>query len=380
MTDDTKDSLDRIYHLEVHVAMGKYNPSARNFSPTMPVHYIYTETAGYYTSIAQALDGIQRFNAILYSKIFRYKLTEYAANCECRGERESIRVYISRDELEEACETPVECFYHRENKAGCISYKGRTPDKIRFRKGDIVTLIDKDNYLCWGIVACTPPTVEDVAGQRLVSEPQYWHNSNDDCYFVVGTGVDNKIFYRYVECVDVFAPPVAVPPQVAEGLQKTYRTFMEQTFTYNDFKILKRYFRNRPKRLKTFLQYAETGRTMNLRRILYLLADMYMRYCGISLSYRSLADYLGICVKKHYIGKGATEFRQDDSFNRILSRLHPDYSEEQFGRWDITALQTEQVVKYCIDAVCHEALGDEYCAALCFGLLIYVQYDEFYFW
>ena len=117
-----------------------------------------------------------------------------------------------------------------------------------------------------------------------------------------------------------------------------------------------------------FSQYVEMGKQMDKRRILSLLIDMYMKYCGISLGYRTVVYDLGWAVFTQFVKNEETEFTGEESFCKVMPKLHPEYTEE-YDKYDVCLLEDKNYPNLCMEILEEYA---EQCveqrAAICYGL------------
>ena len=127
-------------------------------------------------------------------------------------------------------------------------FKGRTPDQIRFKPGDIVEVIDdRQAELC--VVWHAQPTVEDYARywQRCLEEyreeckekgveckeeeytdkqvPYHWDYS-DDCYVMYSLGDGDTHFHP--ESTEVFFPTKPVPKPLQIKLKAKYEEMLRE--------------------------------------------------------------------------------------------------------------------------------------------------------
>ena len=116
-----------------------------------------------------------------------------------------------------------------------------------------------------------------------------------------------------------------------------------------------------------YRQYLEKAKEMDKRRMLSLLVDMYMDYCGVSLGYRTVVYDLGWEVFLQYIRCGQTEFTGDEAFCEVMPRFNPEYTEE-YDEYDVWFLDDDKYPPLCMEILDEYAGDDEKCAALCYGL------------
>jgi len=113
--------------------------------------------------------------------------------------------------------------------------------------------------------------------------------------------------------------------------------------------------------------FVEKGKQMEHRRILYLLVDMYMGYCGVSKGYRTVVYDLGWAVFHKYAESEETEFTGDETYSSVMPRLHPEYTKE-YDEYDIAIIDDEKIPSFCMDILGEHDGDHEKCAAICYGM------------
>lgn len=170
--------------------------------------------------------------------VLAYRITEYELDSEvwkCSS-TQSVRTYTADGKPNDESLLDYQCERH---------FKGRTPEQIRFRPGDIVEVIDE-----WGVELCVvghaQPTTEDYASYRKrcwedcmkdcqkscrdksveVKEENctfHWDYS-DDCYLVYSLGEGDTHFHP--ESPKVFRPTKPVPKALREKLKAKYEEML----------------------------------------------------------------------------------------------------------------------------------------------------------
>lgn len=203
------------------------------------------DVEGYYESEQERLRDIaekeeyrndeKRFG---HDVVLAYRITEYELDTEvwkCSS-TQSVRTYTSDGKPNDESLLDYQCERH---------FKGRTPEQIRFRPGDIVEVIDE-----WGAELCVvghaQPTTEDYASYRKrcwedcmkdcqkscrdksveVKEENcifHWDYS-DDCYLVYSLGEGDTHFHP--ESPKVFRPTKPVPKALREKLKAKYEEML----------------------------------------------------------------------------------------------------------------------------------------------------------
>ncbi len=203
------------------------------------------DAEGYYESEQERLKDIaekeeyrndeKRFG---HDVVLAYRITEYELDSEvwkCSS-TQSVRTYTADGKPNDESLLDYQCERH---------FKGRTPEQIRFRPGDIVEVIDE-----WGAELCVvghaQPTTEDYASYRKrcwedcmkdcqkscrdksveVKEENctfHWDYS-DDCYLVYSLGEDDTHFHP--ESPKVFRPTKPVSKALREKLKAKYEEML----------------------------------------------------------------------------------------------------------------------------------------------------------
>ena len=170
--------------------------------------------------------------------VLAYRITEYELDSEvwkCSS-TQSVRTYTAEGKPNDESLLDYQCERH---------FKGRTPEQIRFRPGDIVEVIDE-----WGAELCVvghaQPTTEDYVSYRKrcwedcmkdcqkscrdksveVKEENcmfHWDYS-DDCYLVYSLGEGDTHFHP--ESPKVFRPTKPVPKALREKLKAKYEEML----------------------------------------------------------------------------------------------------------------------------------------------------------
>ena len=172
--------------------------------------------------------------------VLAYSITEHQLDLGSDWKDiQSVRTYTATGKLNDENLLDRQCERH---------FKGRTPDKIRFKPGDLVEVIDdRQAELC--VVWCEQPSVEDYAHywQRCLEEyrkmckekgveckeeeytdkqvPFHWDYS-DDCYVMLSLGEGDTHFHP--ESTEVFRPTKSVPKSLREKLKAKYEEMSQQ--------------------------------------------------------------------------------------------------------------------------------------------------------
>lgn len=112
---------------------------------------------------------------------------------------------------------------------------GRTQSSIRFKPGDIVEVLDRENAIvrlaivvalfndidyCWKEYQKVADTCESEGVGAEDADDNYWLNASDDCYCVT-YGDEGEFYYPYT--TDVFAPRFPVPDELRHYVLECYR-------------------------------------------------------------------------------------------------------------------------------------------------------------
>lgn len=95
-------------------------------------------------------------------------------------------------------------------------FEGRTPEQIRFRKGDLCEVL-RDDTVYLGFVAEVPPSVEEAA--RLNNHP-FTLDVTDDSYLVMTS--ERPDDHDHVDALRIFKPRFKVHPAVERRLRNAY--------------------------------------------------------------------------------------------------------------------------------------------------------------
>lgn len=169
--------------------------------------------------------------------VLAYKIIELELDAKTFEDVQSVRTYTADGQPNDECLLDAACKRQ---------FKGRTPEQIRFRPGDIVEVIDE-----WGAELCVvghaQPTVEDYASYRqrcwdeclkdcsrpscLDKDTDYkekhcifqWDYS-DDSYLMHSLGEGDTHFHP--ESPKVFRPTKPVPKALREKLKAKYEEML----------------------------------------------------------------------------------------------------------------------------------------------------------
>ena len=166
--------------------------------------------------------------------VLAYSITEHQLDLGSDWKDiQSVRTYTATGKLNDENLLDHQCKGH---------YKGRTPDQIRFKPGDIVEVIDdRQAELC--VVEHAQPSVEEYAHywQNCLEEyrkmcrekgveckeeeytdkqvPFHWDYS-DDCYVMLSLGEGDTHFHP--ESTEVFRPTKPVPKSLKVKLKEKF--------------------------------------------------------------------------------------------------------------------------------------------------------------
>ena len=164
-----------------------------------------------------------------HSIVLAYKIAELQLDAELGSETQSVRTYTADGQPNDECLLDSGCVRH---------FNGRTLDRIRFKAGDIVEVIDsRKAELC--VVRHVQPTVEEYENKR-----QYWLENHkkrcqkwgveykeedafhwdysDDCYLVYSLGEGNT--HSHPNSAKVFLPT----KPISKSLQAKFKAKYEE--------------------------------------------------------------------------------------------------------------------------------------------------------
>jgi hypothetical protein len=192
---------------------------------------------GYYSSLWQAEEVIyteteEHWNVFFapdeYCGHFCYMITEFQLDeTEYYNQPETRRSYLTNGNLNDICLTCERgnCVYDYhwdkifQKKHSIGDFLGRTPEQIRFKKGDLVEVMD-DNRVFLGIIISPPLSREVMQEGEKKREDTSFHNYSEDCYCVLEYDRENKTFTRtFPLSVYVFPPRLSISDELRESLQ-----------------------------------------------------------------------------------------------------------------------------------------------------------------
>ena len=166
--------------------------------------------------------------------VLAYSITEHQLVMPLHWETiQSVRTYTADGKSNDENLLDRQCERH---------FKGRTPDQIRFKSGDIVEAInDWRAELC--VVWHAQPTVEDYERNRLYwlenhkkrclekgieyKEEECFHwDYSDDCYLVYSLG--EGITHFHPQSPEVFVPTNPVPKSLQVKLKAIYEELLHE--------------------------------------------------------------------------------------------------------------------------------------------------------
>jgi hypothetical protein len=227
-----------------------------NYLPvTYPVFDLSPERLGLFTSLQTTEKGMQKYIHSLkqyykdkHESLYCFLLDEYRTDELLYYCAETRRSYLPSGELLEECLTSE---FFDETTNNYPPFWGRTPDKVRFHKGDIVEVEYPygGHHIELGIVFAEPSSVEFV--NRLIERyKQEYNNSSpmdtsDDCYIVLSDGNcqyaeltsanlynfkpgDDPDFHGHPLCTQLFPPRLPIPDKLRDTLQAALRAYCEE--------------------------------------------------------------------------------------------------------------------------------------------------------
>ncbi|GHT51733.1 hypothetical protein AGMMS49982_09960 [Bacteroidia bacterium] len=153
--------------------------------------------------------------------VYCFFIKEYAEDVLSYSMHESERVYSPTGDLLDECLL---------SELECEAFFGRPQEKIRFKKGDIVEVLEYDQVEL-GIVNATPETPERMQ-ERIAYVTEHYPNTRhifqsdvtDDCYMVYSGDIKDKDedYHSHPHSCHVFAPRFPIPEDIKNKLIEAY--------------------------------------------------------------------------------------------------------------------------------------------------------------
>ncbi len=160
------------------------------------------------------------------NRIFCYYLYEepYATILNT-GDYISCRVYDEYGQLIEQSLCADLCFDH-----DCRMFFGRPAEKVRFKEGDIVEILNLYNdKVSLGVVTYIPVSPERIwrAHTRLKHSEVYVFDASDDSYtFIDGPSYEHD--FDHIAPIYFFAPHFPIPDKIRQRFENYYKKFLKE--------------------------------------------------------------------------------------------------------------------------------------------------------
>lgn len=158
---------------------------------------------------------------------------------------------------------------------------------------------------------------------------------------------------------------------IRENLMSIIQEIVEKYNWDNEIKYCRHladYFDRHQDKLDAFCRGVEEGKQMDKLRVMSLLIDMYMDFCGVSLSRRTVVYNMGEMVFAEYVKEGKSDFTDEEHFCEIMGTINPNYTSE-YDKYDICFIEDEKMIEIAMDLF-EEERDSEMCATLCYGLFL----------
>jgi hypothetical protein len=169
-----------------------------------PVFEVSSQELGLFSSLQLAEAALPQYisEAEQYGDVYCFFIKEYATDVLSYSMIESERVYSPTGELIDECLL---------SELECEAFYGRPAEKIRFKEGDIVEIL-QDDHVELGVIFALPLSIETVQKKNLCS-----CDSSDDCYGIYycapleQENIEKFDLHDHVPCCYVFAPRFPIP-------------------------------------------------------------------------------------------------------------------------------------------------------------------------
>jgi len=167
-------------------------------------------TLGYFSSLEKAelamKENIEKFNN--NDKDFGYWINEHVIDKTVYWRAKSRRSYLPDGSLwDETIASEIS-----DENDGLEEFHGRPADKIRFKAGDLVEVINGD-WVSLNIVYRSPPTIEEIKNRIRVA-----CDHTDDCFTTISSEDANA--YDHPEAVYLFPPRFPVSDELRKKLEE----------------------------------------------------------------------------------------------------------------------------------------------------------------
>lgn len=197
-----------------------------------PTFMVYSKGSVYLNTIDEVERYIQKdarpYNES-YLDIYAYVVIEYPVGMELKLDQNlSIRIYLQDGRL-----WATKDYEEMDNNWGLGNrFRGREPEEIKFKPGDIVEILGCPGNKSWtpeevnlAIIVNTPPTTKEVAEMRKLHDENYCCDYYMDTYRVLSLVCDEL---DHAPTISVFEPIKEVPSKQREELMKLYEEYLNK--------------------------------------------------------------------------------------------------------------------------------------------------------
>ncbi len=176
-----------------------------------PEFDVSQQTIGFFSTLKNAEQNMEHFiKEQKENNIYAFLIQEYATDRCCCGNAQSKRSYLPNGKLMDENLLPEDC---------SLKFPGRSADKIRFQRGDIVEVLHlHTNKVSLEVVSCLPFQIEEVQQRQqdfLKENGILIHlDYGDDCYRTL-THDDG---HSYPQSLFVFPPRFLINDELKKAL------------------------------------------------------------------------------------------------------------------------------------------------------------------
>jgi len=226
-----------IFELEVCYIRYKYDAKRDIDLPLSYPFDLEKTQIGFFSSLRKAESAIKKCN---WEDAYCFYVTEYRVdnNIESIPNIATYRSYLPDGKLEEHClsfeydtafKMDIKDLINKtpEELRSIGVCPGMKPEEIRFKKGDLVEVIDFDHVFL-GIVVSTPMTIESVK-ERAIRVGRFY--DGDDMYDVLEWFPRKKeAGYNHYFSINLFPPRLPIPKKLKENLQAAYQSHIKMYY------------------------------------------------------------------------------------------------------------------------------------------------------
>jgi hypothetical protein len=216
-----------VFELEACYFQKRYNAKTERDLPLAYPFDLRNLRIGFFSSLDRAEAAVKK--CVKYRKmcnmetLYCFFVIEYRIDeMVWINDMVTIRSYLPDGKPEESCLTSAVCG----DDGSLEEFAGRKPDEVRFKKGDLVEVVEGRNCFL-GIVAGTPLTEDEAREFKQRSKLGATPNYLDDLYCVLD--FDGKYTsHCHPLCTHVFQPRLRIPKTLERGLQAAYRSHFDK--------------------------------------------------------------------------------------------------------------------------------------------------------